>query len=194
MSGGFIRRGGLAGMVGGALWALTPLREPLLGGRFPEDPFFRPYNLVLLAIPDLVPPGGGERHRPFRAVPRLGLLVAVDLAHPRKDTAAGGAGEVGAYLRFGRTSPPSAALAKGIPTTSGLCSHTSFESLCLPRSLRWDASREQANPTGGRQEVRERSLHNRYPRSLAALETPKLLAGVKQVGSSFAGSCTAPVL
>ena len=37
----------------------------------------------------------------------------------------------------------------------------------------------------GRQEVRERSLCNRYPRSLAALETTKLLSGVKQVGSSL---------
>ncbi len=50
MSSGFIRRGGLAGMVGGALWALTPLREPLLGGRFPEHPVFRPYNLFLLVV------------------------------------------------------------------------------------------------------------------------------------------------
>jgi hypothetical protein len=50
MSSGLTRRGGLAGVVGGALWALTPLREPLLGGRFPEDPVFRPYNLVLLVI------------------------------------------------------------------------------------------------------------------------------------------------
>ena len=78
-----------------------------------------------------------------------------------------------AYLRFGRTSPPLAAFAKDIPTTSGLCSHTSFESLRLPRSLRRDASREQANPTGGRQEVGERSLYDRYPRSLAALETTR---------------------
>lgn len=40
------------GRVGehGVLWALTPLREPLFGGRFPGDPAFRPYNLVLLAI------------------------------------------------------------------------------------------------------------------------------------------------
>ncbi len=37
-------------MVGGVLWALTPLRQPLLGGRLPEHPVFRPYNLVLLVI------------------------------------------------------------------------------------------------------------------------------------------------
>jgi hypothetical protein len=49
------------------------------------------------------------------------------------------------------------ACAKDIPTTS--CgAHTSFEPLRPPRSLRRDASREQANPTDGRQEVRERSL------------------------------------
>jgi hypothetical protein len=34
--------------VGGVLWALTPLREPLLGGRFPGELAFRPYNLVLV--------------------------------------------------------------------------------------------------------------------------------------------------
>lgn len=37
-------------MVGGALWAVTPLREPLMGGRFPEHPVFRPYNFVLVVI------------------------------------------------------------------------------------------------------------------------------------------------
>ncbi len=45
-----IRWGGLASMAGGALWALTPLREPILGGEFPEHPVFRPYNFVLLVI------------------------------------------------------------------------------------------------------------------------------------------------
>ena len=40
----------------------------------------------------------------------------------------------------------------------GPCSHTSFESLRTPRSLRRDASREQANPSYGRQEVQEPSL------------------------------------
>lgn len=46
----FIRWGGLACMVGGALWALTPLRQPLLGGELPGSPVFRPYNLVLVII------------------------------------------------------------------------------------------------------------------------------------------------
>lgn len=42
--------GGLRTVVGGALWTITPLREPLLGGRFPGHPVFRPYNFVLLVI------------------------------------------------------------------------------------------------------------------------------------------------
>lgn len=57
MASSFIGRGGLAGMVGGALWALTPLRQPLLGGSFPEHPVFRPYNLVLLVIVVLLAAG-----------------------------------------------------------------------------------------------------------------------------------------
>jgi hypothetical protein len=44
-------------MAGGALWALTPLRQPLLGGRFPEHPVFRPYNLGLLVIVVLLAAG-----------------------------------------------------------------------------------------------------------------------------------------
>jgi hypothetical protein len=47
---GLARWGGLAAIAGGVLWALTPLREPILGGRFPGHPVFRPYNLVLLII------------------------------------------------------------------------------------------------------------------------------------------------
>lgn len=50
LSSTLVRWGGLASMVGGALWALTPLREPLFGGRFPGHPVFRPYNLVLVVI------------------------------------------------------------------------------------------------------------------------------------------------
>ena len=57
MASGLVGRGGLAGMVGGALWALTPLRQPLLGGRFPEHPVFRPYNLALLVIVVLLAAG-----------------------------------------------------------------------------------------------------------------------------------------
>jgi hypothetical protein len=47
------------------------------------------------------------------------------------------------------------ARAKDIPT-SGFWFHTSFES--LRAGYRRDASLEQANPSHGRQEVRERSL------------------------------------
>ena len=57
MSSGFVRRCASAGMAGGALWALTPLRQPLLGGRFPEHPVFRPYNLALLVIVVLLAAG-----------------------------------------------------------------------------------------------------------------------------------------
>src|SRR5215218_1895284 len=77
--------------------------------------------------------------------------------------------------------PSPSSRAKDIPT-SGLCSHTSFES--LRAGYRRDASLEQANPSYGRQEVRERSLYDRHPRSLATLETTELLSRVKQVGSS----------
>jgi hypothetical protein len=57
MSSGLVRRCASAGMAGGALWALTPLRQPLLGGRFPEHPVFRPYNLALLVIVVLLAAG-----------------------------------------------------------------------------------------------------------------------------------------
>lgn len=40
----------MASVAGGALWALTPLREPLFGGRFPGHAVFRPYNFLLLVI------------------------------------------------------------------------------------------------------------------------------------------------
>ena len=49
-------------MVGGTLWALTPLREPILGGRFPGDPVFRPYNLALLVIAVLLVVGLLDLH------------------------------------------------------------------------------------------------------------------------------------
>jgi hypothetical protein len=43
-----------------------------------------------------------------------------------------------------------------------------------------------SQPTSrGRQKVRERSLYDRYPRSLAALETTRRLSRIKQVGSSI---------
>lgn len=43
--------GGIAAMLGGALWALTPLRQDVFGGgRFPESPIFRPYHFVVEVI------------------------------------------------------------------------------------------------------------------------------------------------
>jgi hypothetical protein len=86
-----------------------------------------------------------------------------------------------AYLRFGRTCVPSACT-EDIPTSSP-CSHTSFEPLRVPFSTAGREPRTSQPTSCGRQEVRERSL-DRHPRSLAALETTKLLLGVKQVGSS----------
>ena len=78
MSPGLIRRGGIAGMVGGALWALTPLREPLLGGRFPEDPVFRPYNLFLIVVAVLLMAGlMALRARCRESYGRLGKAGAV---------------------------------------------------------------------------------------------------------------------
>ncbi len=46
-----IRWGGPAMMLGGLLWAVTPLRDVVLGGGgTPDHPVFRPYNVVLGAI------------------------------------------------------------------------------------------------------------------------------------------------
>jgi hypothetical protein len=78
MSSDLIGRGGLAGMVGGALWALTPLRQPLLGGRFPEHPVFRPYNLVLLVIALLLAAGLLALHARYKgSYGRLGTASVV---------------------------------------------------------------------------------------------------------------------
>ena len=58
MSSNLGRWGGLAAVVGGALWAVTPLRESVLGGgRFPDHPAFRPYNLALIFIAMLLAVG-----------------------------------------------------------------------------------------------------------------------------------------
>jgi hypothetical protein len=59
----------------------------------------------------------------------------------------------------------------------GRCSHTSFESLHTPRSLRRDASREQANPSYGREEVQEPSLHNRRPTAVSIKIDPDAIMG-----------------
>lgn len=47
------RLAGVSGVVGGLLWAVTPLRQPIFdAGRTPEEgeTFFRLYNLVVIAI------------------------------------------------------------------------------------------------------------------------------------------------
>lgn len=82
MSTSFTRRGGLAAIVGGALWAITPLREPLLGGRFPGHPVFRPYNLVLVVIAVLL---------------AMGLLAL----HARYKGSYGRLGTAGVFVIFG---------------------------------------------------------------------------------------------
>ncbi len=65
-------------MVGGALWALTPLREPLLGGRFPGDPVFRPYNLVIAVIAVLLTVGLLALHAQYKeSYGRLGTVGVV---------------------------------------------------------------------------------------------------------------------
>jgi hypothetical protein len=73
-----IRWGGLASMVGGVLWALTPLREPLVGGRFREHPVFRPYNIVLVVIALLLSLGLLALHNQYKGRHgRLGTAGAV---------------------------------------------------------------------------------------------------------------------
>ncbi len=47
------RQAGVSAVVGGFLWAVTPLRQPIFdAGRTPDEgeTFFRIYNLVLIAI------------------------------------------------------------------------------------------------------------------------------------------------
>lgn len=73
-----IRWGGLASMIGGALWAITPLREPLFGGRLPEHPVFRPYNFLLLVIAVLLIVGLLALHSRYkREYGRLGTAGVV---------------------------------------------------------------------------------------------------------------------
>ena len=78
MSSGLVRWGGLASVVGGALWALTPLRQPVFGGGgFPGHPVFRPYNFVLLVIAVLFILGLLALHvRYRRRYGRVGLVGA----------------------------------------------------------------------------------------------------------------------
>lgn len=80
MSSGFVRWGGLAGVVGGALWAVTPLRQPIFGGGgVPGHPVFRPYNFALLVIAVLLMLGLLALHAKYKGrYGRVGLVgVAV---------------------------------------------------------------------------------------------------------------------
>src|SRR5215211_926516 len=108
--------------------------------------------------------------RPQRRLPRR--LVGID---PDQDL------HERMHLRFGRSSLP---LAREGHSDFGSSAPIPLSSHSARRRHRRDASLEQANPSYGRQEVRERSLYDRHPKSLAALETTKLLSRVKQVGSS----------
>jgi hypothetical protein len=75
MPSGLVKWGGLASVVGGALWAVTPLREPIVGGRFPGHPVFRPYNLLLLVIAVLLTVGLLALHNRYKG--RYGRLGSV---------------------------------------------------------------------------------------------------------------------
>jgi hypothetical protein len=75
MPSGLVKWGGLASVVGGALWAVTPLREPTLGGRFPRHPVFRPYNLLLVVIAILLTVGLLALHNRYKG--RYGRLGSV---------------------------------------------------------------------------------------------------------------------
>jgi hypothetical protein len=85
----------------------------------------------------------------FQGLPALGPVLRSAAA--RAKDALWGSNPIrtfmGAHLRFGRTSVPSAC-AKDTPTSCH--AHTSFETLRPPRSLRRDASLEQASPSRGR--------------------------------------------
>lgn len=71
--------GGIAAMLGGALWALTPLRQDVFGGgRFPESPIFRPFNFVVEVITILLIVGLVALHaRHKRTYGRLGTAGVV---------------------------------------------------------------------------------------------------------------------
>jgi hypothetical protein len=75
MPSGLVKWGGLASVVGGALWAVTPLREPILGGRFPGHPVFRPYSLLLVVIAVLLTVGLLALHNRYKG--RYGRLGSV---------------------------------------------------------------------------------------------------------------------
>ncbi len=80
MSSNLIRWGGLAAMIGGALWAVTPLRDVVFGGGgTPDHPAFRPYNIIVVAIAVLLIaslPGLHARYREtYRRLGKAGVVV-----------------------------------------------------------------------------------------------------------------------
>jgi len=57
------RWSGLAAIVGGAFWAVTPLRDAIFGGgASPGETAFRPYNLAILIISALLFSGMAALH------------------------------------------------------------------------------------------------------------------------------------
>jgi hypothetical protein len=81
MSSRFIRWGGLAGMLGGLLWAVTPLRDVVFGGGGTSDhPVFRPYNAVLVVVAVLLIMGLVSLHarykETYRRLGRAGVVLA----------------------------------------------------------------------------------------------------------------------
>ncbi len=79
MSSNLIRWGGPAMMLGGLLWAVTPLRDVVLGGGgTPDHPVFRPYNVVIGAIAVLLIVGlAGLYLRYKETYRRLGIVGVV---------------------------------------------------------------------------------------------------------------------
>lgn len=71
--------GEIAAMLGGALWALTPLRQNVFGGgRFRESPIFQPYDFVVEVITMLLIVGLVALHaRHKRTYGRLGTAGVV---------------------------------------------------------------------------------------------------------------------
>jgi hypothetical protein len=72
-----------------------------------------------------------------------------------------------AYLRFDRTSATNSARRTLLLLRAV---HISFESLCTPRAPAGRKPKTSQPVSHGQREVRERSLHNRHPRRLAAAD------------------------
>lgn len=80
MSSNLTRWGGPAGMLGGLLWAITPLRDVVFGGgATPDHPVFRPYNVVLILIAALLIVSLASLHAQYkgtyRRLGKAGIVV-----------------------------------------------------------------------------------------------------------------------